>query len=276
MIEFFKKRSKTHHENTDIKNVPSEKIIEDHLETQENKIENAEEIIEPVKERVDVRIIIKEIHDSFNSEVDRLLNEANIHNAKLDEDKDICARGKRLKDLGFENTKEAVLYKNNSRERYRNDQLIETINYFSMKYPNYKFITERGVNTICEKYNLILGSVCDYIGDVPDKNIDHIEKFKIDDIDKCYLSERGGYPISYKEFKSLNKDDAIKSPLEIVAPISDFNLRNKRIKNHELVDIIPDPIVLQPVYHNNKKHYLIVTAWGLEALDELVVNQKMN
>lgn len=39
---------------------------------------------------------------------------------------------------------------------------------------------------------------------------------------------------------------------------------------------ILDPIVLQPVYHNNKKHYLIVTAWGIEAEDPLVMNANLN
>jgi hypothetical protein len=59
---------------------------------------------------------------------------------------------------------------------------------------------------------------------------------------------------------------------EIVAPIKDFDTRNMIIENGELKNKveIPDPIVLQPVYHNNEKHYLIVTAWGIEAEDELV------
>jgi len=35
-------------------------------------------------------------------------------------------------------------------------------------------------------------------------------------------------------------------------------------------------VVLKPVVYNKQKYYLIVTAWGLEASDELVVNQKMN
>lgn len=35
---------------------------------------------------------------------------------------------------------------------------------------------------------------------------------------------------------------------------------------------IPDPVVLQPI----KNGYLIITAWGDEASDELVVNQINN
>jgi len=51
---------------------------------------------------------------------------------------------------------------------------------------------------------------------------------------------------------------------------------------HEIKDFkiskieIPDPVVLQPVLFENTKYYLILSAWGQEATDELVVNQKFN
>jgi hypothetical protein len=67
-------------------------------------------------------------------------------------------------------------------------------------------------------------------------------------------------------------------PLEIAAPLSDFDTKNMELKNFQLTEIhIPDPVVLKPVYFEGVgKCYLIVTAWGLEASDDLVVNQKMN
>ena len=45
-----------------------------------------------------------------------------------------------------------------------------------------------------------------------------------------------------------------------------------KLYGHLLRKHIPDPVVLQPV----KGGYLIITAWGDEASDEIVVNQKMN
>jgi len=39
-----------------------------------------------------------------------------------------------------------------------------------------------------------------------------------------------------------------------------------------MIHVLADPVVLQPV----KGGYLIITAWGDEASDELVVNQKFN
>jgi hypothetical protein len=66
-------------------------------------------------------------------------------------------------------------------------------------------------------------------------------------------------------------------PLEIAAPASDFDTTGMELKNFKLSPIeFPDPIVLQPVFFEGSKHYLIVTAWGLEASDEMVVNEKMN
>ena len=58
---------------------------------------------------------------------------------------------------------------------------------------------------------------------------------------------------------------------------SDFNTEGMQLEGFNLKPIeLPDPIVLQPVCFENKKHYLIVTAWGAEASDESVVNQKYN
>lgn len=66
-------------------------------------------------------------------------------------------------------------------------------------------------------------------------------------------------------------------PLEIVAPSNDFDMKNMQIKDFQLsAKPAPDPIVLQPVWFKGKKHYLIVTAWGLEAGDESVVNANHN
>jgi hypothetical protein len=50
------------------------------------------------------------------------------------------------------------------------------------------------------------------------------------------------------------------------------------LKGTQIVDKveIPDPIVLKPVCYKKRKYFLIVTAWGLEAADELVVNPNHN
>lgn len=64
--------------------------------------------------------------------------------------------------------------------------------------------------------------------------------------------------------------------LKICAPIKDMDMSNMTIENgykmKEAIKHIPDPVVLQPV----KGGYLIITAWGDEASDPIVVNEINN
>lgn len=245
--------------------------------------------------------IVEEIHESFFTEVDRLLKEARISKS-LDTDKQsLIDKCEKLRSLGFTNTKEVkeaeieisrleALRKENESKK----ELIEAINYFGFKYPNYKFITEDSVKKICNKYNLIYGSVRKYIGTVPDKNIKQMQEFNIKKEDMAYWvenrrryvsiysNESSADIIDYKTHLLYSKDSyyitgVIK--MRIAAPKKDFDTTNMEIKDNQLVEkrVEPlDPVVLQPVMFKNKMHYLVVTAWGLEASDELVVNEKMN
>jgi hypothetical protein len=264
-----------------------------------------------------VNEVIEEIHETFYTEVDRLLAEAKIANS-LDTDKqDLIEKCARLKALGFTNTKEVkeaeaeiARLDELKRDNETKKTLIEAINYFSFKYPNYKFITEKSVEKICAKYNLVYGEIDRYIGTVPDKNLKHIEDFKVLEDDECFVFEvlyRGSESMkkeynTSEEFKreqfkreqefknyhgyyrySMLMDRVnyieinMKCPLEIAAPLKDFNMEGMEVKGHKISKIeIPDPIVLKPVIFNKQKHYLIVTAWGIEAEDELVVNEKFN
>lgn len=254
--------------------------------------------------------IIEEIHETFYTEVDRLLSSAKISNSLDTNKQDLIDKCVRLKALGFTNTKEVKEAESEiarldklKEENEAKKVLIEAINYFSFKYPNYKFITEASVLKICEKYNLVYGEINRYIGTVPDKNLKHIEDFRVLEDDECHLHSewysdfnlgKFGITKNYqtseeaKRRKEGRMDQLsfmgpyknvvdMKCPLEIAAPRKDFNMEGMEVKNHKISKIeIPDPIVLKPVIFNNQKHYLIVTAWGLEAGDELVVNANHN
>lgn len=261
--------------------------------------------------------VIEEIHETFYTEVDKLLVSAKIANSLDTGKQDLIEKCARLKALGFTNTKEVkeaeaeiARLDELKRDNEAKKTLIEAINYFSFKYPNYKFITEKSVEKICAKYNLVYGAIDRYIGTVPDKNLKHIEDFRVIEDDECFVYEElyysmfgGGERSMRKEYKTsehfkreqeLRNDPQnymrsammhrmdyreinMKCPLEIAAPLKDFNMQSMEVKEHKISKIeIPDPIVLKPVIFNNKKHYLIVTAWGLEATDELVVNANHN
>lgn len=253
-----------------------------------------------------VQETIQEIHDTFYSEVDRLLESALQEKSKHTEKQDLIDKCNRLKSLGFTNTKEVqeaekeikrldMIEKENSNKQ----SLVRAINYFSFNYPHYKFITEESVKKICEKYNLIYGEIGNYIGTVPDKNLRQMEDFKIKEEDMVWQSiyRELGFGWSDRNTKNVSKEHVDmyqapdkgfvdyhrglysfrKAPLEIAAPIKDFNTNNMELEDFKLSKIeIPDPVVLQPVLFENKKHYLIVTAWGIESSDELVFNQKLN
>jgi hypothetical protein len=247
--------------------------------------------------------VIEEIHDTFYTEVDRLLEEARISKSEETDKQLLIDKCNRLKSLGFKQTKEVQEAEEElsrleviKSENISKQNLIEAINYFSFKYPNYKFITEESVKKISAKYNLVYGSVDNYIGTVPDVNLKHMENFKISEDDECYLFVRringfllGKSYLSYETYKKMEyhgqnipshiyEDITLKKcHLEIVAPLKDFNISGMEVKDYAISKIeIPDPIVLKPVYFNHIKYYLIVTAWGLEASDELVVNQRFN
>lgn len=245
--------------------------------------------------------LIQEIHEDFMTEVDKLLAEAKITREIKTDKEDLLNKSEQLKKLGFvsakevkdaeaeENRLEALKVENN-----RKESLVKTINYFTDKYPLYKFITESSVKRICEKYGLIYGPVNKFIAEVPQKNLEEIAKFKIQSEDMCYIEEthyrRSNSPTTrivgaYKYTHQYSDDENFRynyypMSLEIAAPKSNFDMLNMEVRNFKLTETIkkeiPDPIVLQPVFYNGTKHYLIVTAWGTEASDSEVINEKMN
>ncbi len=60
--------------------------------------------------------------------------------------------------------------------------------------------------------------------------------------------------------------------LKICAPLKEMNTEGMELDGIHLIKQIPDPVVLQPI----EGGYLVVTAWGDEASDPLVVNEKHN
>lgn len=262
--------------------------------------------------------VIDEIHETFYSEVERLLANSMITMSEDTKLNDLIEKSKRLKALGFTNTKECkeanveitrleeVKKLNKSQE-----SLNEAINYFSLKYPLNRFITEDSVIKICNKYGLIYGPIGRYLGDVPDKNLKEIESINVKEEDcllieteRSWSSRNDKYTnVSLSDYRFIHKKaieesqresntglynhsnyhyrnrlrNISKSNLEICAPVKDFNMEGYEVKGVKLSKIeILDPVVLHPVMYDGKKYYLIVSAWGQESSDELVVNKINN
>lgn len=242
----------------------------------------------PKSTKEEVQTIIKGIHDEFDTAGEKLLAEAKLilaGNAPTD-------KGERLKKLGFNSSASAIQFDKINAERKEKEELATLIEYYQQWYPNNKFITEKVVKSICEKYGLLSAEVRHYKGDVPLKNIAEIEVFKLreDDMQSYNLYLQRQFlraQINMRHRNSLSREfmggadfepttEQLTErvfhapPLNICAPEKDFDMSYLVKKGYKLE--LPDPIVLQPV----KGGFLIVSKWGLEAEDNTLLNQKMN
>lgn len=92
------------------------------------------------------------------------------------------------------------------------------------------------------------------------------------------LGEHNTYPRFTKITTHFASPELVKQEIgiQICAPIKDMDTEGMGVKSgYKLFSThihVPDPVVLHPV----KGGYLILTAWGDEASDENVVNQKFN
>jgi len=177
--------------------------------------------------------------------------------------------------LGFNNTihhKNILDYKN---QIYWLKLNHEAFVYFNSKYPLHKFITFKNIIDLSNKYNLDLGDFSQYIGEVPDKNIEEINSFKIDEIDTGFevgiYFQRNGvkkYNTAEEINTLLNTDykDYRNTPHKLATKLPKFQI----VASHHLMSKsdkkdIDDPIVVSPVLYKSNLFYIIVTAWGDEA-----------
>jgi hypothetical protein len=241
------------------------------------------------------RPTVAQIHESFFTEVEVLRDLANKPVPISTDKEDIIAKSNLLNSLGFtkaaetkQGEAEATRISQAKAENAAKAKLIRAIKYFQEWYPLHKFITEQSVKQLCRKYGLVYSTVDNYIGTVPDKNLQEIANFKLRKEDTLYKNIRryrgimSSPDISYgpkiTEEEHSYSTTSTECFLEIAAPVKDFKLDRMVIENFQLKELPPenDPIVLQPVLFEGDKHYLILTAWGEEAADPLVVNPIQN
>jgi hypothetical protein len=225
---------------------------------------------------------VLEIHNEFNTAADKLVEEANSILKKHESlDK---VKVERLLNLGFKKAQQVEEGYKAIKEIKMSKEQIDLLNYYKKEYPLNKFITEEQVKIICHKYNLVCGDVTRFKGFVPEKNLREIERFKLKSKDEnpdrslCTWGENEGKMFNDKgdagrRYSGIYKLLKGTSVLEICAPVKDMDTSGLRIEDgYRLVKHVPDPVVLQPVNGG----YLILTAWGDEASDPLVVNEINN
>jgi len=226
----------------------------------------------------------KEVHEELENESLFLHENHNIQ--------DFRDKADFLSSIGFVNSIATKVYSAIS----ENSTVIKE---YKQRYMGiYKFILKPQLERVCEKYNLYVRATKFFLGDIPEKNIKEIMNFKIclddlpldnkdkwdilvnlnqgkgqldiieayqspmiaiRDFDKCGLS----YLIEIASIKSLFSDKAFEKS-------NDRLIGEMEVEPKSQVDL--DPIVLCKTKHG----YLIVTAWGDEANDELVLNENNN
>jgi hypothetical protein len=138
---------------------------------------------------------VKVITDREDAELDRLrAREKELLSMPTESE-----RTKRLRESGFTSSPEVVestillgqwqedirnvlnqiIKKRNERdaaiaEANKEKARSERVLYYRKTYPDFKFLTQEQLDSICKKYNLIYASVKNYTGDVPDKNLKEI------------------------------------------------------------------------------------------------------
>lgn len=241
---------------------------------------------------------VEMIHTAFNTESERLLREAKsvLENNVLD---DVVKNKAGLAEqLGFTSIKEVVDKSAHDKVIQDNVRVVQAIQQASLYIPTHKWIPESSVKQICEKWGLVMGGVSMYKGFLPSKNLLEIQDFKNKYYDKLhyaselrffgdtsvrffrtekecreYVNRRKVDPFTHGVVDKLNSTDT----LSICAPLKDMEVpRNATIENGYKIREIPDPIVLARRDFEGIEGYYIVTAWGDEASDEMVVNQNNN
>lgn len=170
----------------------------------------------------------------------------------------------------------------------KREQLKE-LSFIRNKYRFRKFILMSDLEDVCKKYNLAIGYTINYIGELPEKNLQDIENYKkpeealtiykIGERSLNYTYEKILY-LNLLQYEKRIEESKIRANYSsryylnmdklntylIACPRQDLT---QTIQEANKVEF-KDPIVCYPVH----KEYImeIVTKWGLEASDEVLLN----
>ena len=240
---------------------------------------------EPVRREVK-EVTVAEIHEEFDTAVDRLVQEANSILEK--EVKKEAATYKELEKLGFTNAKSVRQAVSDEHARKHSAETLAFVKKYQAKYPKYKFIDNDELIRIRMKYKLIQGKPNNFIGVIPPQNAQDILDLRIDAEDRIFTYKRfrglefgrrswtpetgtlAESKAAWKDqvgfFKGLLGPEVPERPdVEIIATYDQMNIRSDQyVDSRGAIQIRitdPDPIVVTPVIGG----WLIVTKWGAEA-----------
>lgn len=224
----------------------------------------------------------REVHEELENESLFLHKNHNI--------KDFKDKADFLSSIGFTNSIATKIYSAIA----ENSRVIQE--YKTKYFGVYKFILKPQLERICEKYNLYVRDTKFFLGDIPEKNIKDIMNFKIC-IDDLPINEEykhmiiGQVQIDSHSMMFDRKPPMLKIQdfdkflltglIEIASIKSLFSDKAFEKSNDRIIgelEIEPkNQVDLDPIVLCRTKHgYLIITAWGDEANDELILNETLN
>lgn len=234
-----------------------------------------------------------EIHNKFNNEAEKLLNEAIEASKKIVIDPVIKNKAELASRFGFHQVKEVVETSEAESKKEEHNRILATINQARVYISDYKWIPESSVERICKQYGLVFGKTSQYKGFLPNQNLLEIEQFSNKHESKLYFASGSRWGNEYfntleqaqsyanqenRRSHSYYRTSNSLNSLMICAPLKDMNTDGYTIeKGYKLEKkAVPDPIILARRDFNGVVGYYIVTAWGDEASDPEVINNNLN
>lgn len=247
---------------------------------------------------------IKEIKTKSYKDVHAEVEQEAIYLETLPKGNDFSQKGKFLTSIGLSNSIATKMYMDIS----SNEQTIKEIQkmFYGTKT---KFLLRSQVERLLEKYNLFLRDPEFFLGDIPELNIKDLQNFKVPySFVKSFIHrdnmrildqmiESIPDSVSYVVKNSVTYIEDVKVGLQFILELSKtgiiknklliaaveglfsqeaFSVSKARILNKPEIspkfEVDLDPIIMLEI----PQGYLIITAWGDEANDELVVNQNSN
>jgi hypothetical protein len=149
--------------------------------------------VTPAKETTKKSVSVEEIHHSFLTAMDEILSSEKIISEQSIDD-DLL----NLHRFGFTQVKKIAKEKHKDTSKKITLSIIDRVKYYSQNYPQNKFITNEQLEKVCTSYGLVIGEPQDYLGDIPDRCIKEISRFKLMEADDLIMfGDLGSYRRSY-------------------------------------------------------------------------------
>jgi hypothetical protein len=201
----------------------------------------------------------KSVFDILNYSVSRqkLLDEYQLKKDIYQDSTYLLDKSKRLYNIGFGNSKEYQDSKKIKTEFEELNEVIEALNYFGNKYPDYIFVTKGYITKVCSDNDLIHRSILFYTGNVHDDKLKALENVNIQPKDEAVIFK------NHNKFKTISKLESKNIEFSSYNEIANRSFQMiaypELFKNEESSN--ETCVITKEVIYKDKSYYLIVDTW---------------